>query len=49
LIRTVATEFRAFCTYALIVIEHTEVKGPDTRRICAGGGVKGGCLKCPKH
>ena len=23
-IRTVATEFRAFCTYAMIVIEHTE-------------------------
>jgi len=42
LIRTVATEIRAFCTYALIVIQQCGVKDPDTGPICAGGGVKGG-------
>jgi hypothetical protein len=40
-IRNVATEFRPFCTYAMIVIEHTEVKDPDTERICVEGRSEG--------
>jgi hypothetical protein len=44
----VATEFRAFCTYAVFVTEHTEVKDPDTGRICARGRGEGGMPEVPK-